>query len=406
MGAADTVWRMICSQTLDADPDVMCRWMAPESYLDGHWDLRSDVWMFGVLLWELFNWADLPWGGVADGDVMRHIQNREKLGRSEQCPEAVYDVMLKCWKIDASTRITADMIEEAMAELCASMSLDALVWPSTGGRPLKQRESRTSSAAAAMQAFEQLEVRADSIKKIKRLGSGEFGEVLLCTLSAKGTSSRVAVKYVKEGSSESAVDKFRLEAQLLAGLRHGHIVEVKAVCFGQSPHFIALELMEGGDLQSYLETHADALRLARSVQQDLMGVLVQVAEAMEYLERKKIVHRDLAARNVLVGSAGLSLVKLSDLGMSRTLTTSYYRKTASYKVPAKWMAPESLFEQISTHASDVWSFGVLSWEVMSLGAEPYPDMSAEDAVRAVIGGYRMPRPVLCSSELFASVTVE
>ena len=102
-----------------------------------------------------------------------------------------------------------------------------------------------------------------------------------------------------------------------------------------------------------------------------------------------------------MSASGLSDVKLSDLGMSRTLTSSYYRKTAKYKVPAKWMAPESLFENISTHASDVWSFGVFAWELFSLGEDPYDDMDAEQAIRAIIRGYRMPRPTLCSSELFA-----
>ena len=93
-------------------------------------------------------------------------------------------------------------------------------------------------------------------------------------------------------------------------------------------------------------------------------------------------------------------MKLSDLGMSRTLTSSYYRKTAKYRVPAKWMAPESLFQQKWTHASDVWSFGVLMWEVTSFGSEPYSALDAEQAVRAIAGGYRMARPEACSSEPF------
>ena len=101
-----------------------------------------------------------------------------------------------------------------------------------------------------------------------------------------------------------------------------------------------------------------------------------------------------------MSASGLNDVKLSDLGMSRTLTSSYYRKTAKYKVPAKWMAPESLFENISTHASDVWSSGVLMWEVTSFGSEPYYAFDAEQAVRAIAGGYRMARPEACSTELF------
>ena len=138
---------------------------------------------------------------------------------------------------------------------------------------------------------------------------------------------------------------------------------------------------------------------------------------------------------MLVGAGGLSVVKLSDVGLSRPLMASeYYRKTTKgkvrvittelygvlnealntfsmastgshlschiiFQVPAKWMAPESLLDKRYTHASDVWSFGVLAWEVMSLGAEPYEDMTAEAAVRAVIQGFRMPRPELCPHDM-------
>ena len=71
----------------------------------------------------------------------------------------------------------------------------------------------------------------------------------------------------------------------------------------------------------------------------------------------------------------------------------------TYTVPAKWMAPESIFDQISTHLSDVWSFGILAWEVFSLGEEPYPEMPVEQALRSILKGYRMPRPELCPVEL-------
>ena len=127
--------------------------------------------------------------------------------------------------------------------------------------------------------------------------------------------------------------------------------------------------MRGGDLHRYLKREVEELKVRPTIKLDLLNALVQIAEAMAYLERKKIVHRDLAARlvpvidsfvdiiyrfswrrNVLLGDNGLETVKLSDLGMSRLLSSSYYRKTASYRVPAKWMAPETILESISTHA--------------------------------------------------------
>ena len=108
----------------------------------------------------------------------------------------------------------------------------------------------------------------------------------------------------------------------------------------------------------------------------------------------------MCCSNVLVGGAGLDEVKLSDVGLSRTLASSdYYRKTSNNKVPVKWMAPESILERVYTSASDAWSYGVLCWEVYSLGATPYPGKKAEQVLAALKGGYRMERPPLCPPQM-------
>jgi proto-oncogene tyrosine-protein kinase Ret len=118
------------------------------------------------------------------------------------------------------------------------------------------------------------------------------------------------------------------------------------------------------------------------------------------------VHRDLAARNVLVGVDGLSTVKLSDVGLSRTLASSdYYRKTSNMKVPIKWMAPESIFERLYTSASDVWSYGVLCWEVYSLGLAPYHGQSADQLISMLMRGERLMQPELCPSPVFVNMFV-
>jgi serine/threonine protein kinase len=103
---------------------------------------------------------------------------------------------------------------------------------------------------------------------------------------------------------------------------------------------------------------------------------------------------------VLVGAAGLSVVKLSDVGLSRTLASSdYYRKTSNNLVPVKWMAPESILERMYTSASDVWSFGILCWEVFSLGEVPYPRRTAEEVLLLLKRGERMPKPDLCPDNM-------
>jgi fibroblast growth factor receptor 2/cadherin 2 type 1 (N-cadherin) len=112
----------------------------------------------------------------------------------------------------------------------------------------------------------------------------------------------------------------------------------------------------------------------------------------------------MTSRNVLVGSEGLNKVKLSDVGLSRTLTSSdYYRKVSSNKVPLKWMAPESILERLYTSASDVWSFGVLCWEIYALGDTPYKQFRTDEIVMTVLRGFRMPCPPLCHADVYVGV---
>ena len=121
--------------------------------------------------------------------------------------------------------------------------------------------------------------------------------------------------------------------------------------------------------------------------------------ALEHLERHGVVHRDVAARNVLVG-ADLSLVKLSDLGATRVLGDStYYRQKSAAQVPVKWMAPEALLEAKYTSASDVWSFGVLAYEVTSFAVTPYGALGPQEVMEELKKGYRLPQPPDCPPDL-------
>lgn len=119
---------------------------------------------------------------------------------------------------------------------------------------------------------------------------------------------------------------------------------------------------------------------------------------MEYLASKRCVHRDLAARNVLVCEN--NVLKIADFGLARNIQGDYYRKTTDGRVPIKWMAPESLSGQRYTSQSDVWSYGVVLWELMTLGRSPYPGINAHDLHPLLEGGYRMPAPYNCPPEVY------
>ena len=173
------------------------RWMAPESYFDATWDMRSDVWMFGVLLWEVFSWAELPWDGLQDGEVMKAIQRRDKLEQPALCPADVYAVMLECWKLDVQSRSSAEQVSAAL-EACAGEATAELKWPGV----LRVVASVDASSKATELA--ELEVAAESVEFHKVLGSGEFGEVVLGTLTRGGIRTSVAVKTLKAGEGLNA----------------------------------------------------------------------------------------------------------------------------------------------------------------------------------------------------------
>lgn len=120
---------------------------------------------------------------------------------------------------------------------------------------------------------------------------------------------------------------------------------------------------------------------------------------MEYLSSKSCLHRDLAARNVLVSED--KILKIGDFGLARDVEhMDYYRKTTEGRLPVKWMAPEAIFESKYTSQSDVWSFGILLWEIMTLGATPYPSTSVNELFEVIKRGERMKRPPSCPLNIY------
>ncbi|XP_077343359.1 ephrin type-A receptor 7 isoform X5 [Lithobates pipiens] len=272
------------------------------------------------------------------------------------------------------------------------------------------------------------ELDASCIKIERVIGAGEFGEVCSGRLKLPGKRDvAVAIKTLKVGYTEKQRRDFLCEASIMGQFDHPNVVHLEGVVTRGKPVMIVIEYMENGALDAFLRkslemfTSAPKSKRTGSTQTmpfvkvqtlntpgsnaqkhdgqftviQLVGMLRGIAAGMRYLADMGYVHRDLAARNILVNS---NLVcKVSDFGLSRVIdddADAVYTTTGG-KIPVRWTAPEAIQYRKFTSASDVWSYGIVMWEVMSYGERPYWDMSNQDVIKAIEEGYRLPAPMDC-----------
>ncbi|KAM5163840.1 ephrin type-B receptor 3 [Mantella aurantiaca] len=241
------------------------------------------------------------------------------------------------------------------------------------------------------------EIDISCVKIEEVIGAGEFGEVCRGRLKQAGRREQlVAIKTLKAGYTEQQRRDFLGEASIMGQFDHPNIIRLEGVVTRSRPVMILTEFMENGALDSFLRMNDGQFTVIQ-----LVGILRGIASGMKYLSEMNYVHRDLAARNILVNS---NLVcKVSDFGLSRFLENSRsdptYTSSLGGKIPIRWTAPEAISYRKFTSASDVWSYGIVMWEVMSYGERPYWDMSNQDVINAVEQDYRLPPPMDCPSAL-------
>ncbi|XP_027026036.1 ephrin type-B receptor 2 [Tachysurus fulvidraco] len=241
------------------------------------------------------------------------------------------------------------------------------------------------------------EIDMSCVKIEQVIGAGEFGEVCSGNLRLPGKREiLVAIKTLKSGYTEKQRRDFLSEASIMGQFDHPNIIHLEGVVTKSFPVMIITEFMENGSLDSFLRQNDGQFTVIQ-----LVGMLRGIAAGMKYLCDMNYVHRDLAARNILVNS---NLVcKVSDFGLSRFLeddtSDPTYTSALGGKIPIRWTAPEAIQYRKFTSSSDVWSYGIVMWEVMSYGERPYWDMSNQDVINAIEQDYRLPPPMDCPNTL-------
>ncbi|RXG59388.1 Tyrosine kinase receptor Cad96Ca [Armadillidium vulgare] len=260
------------------------------------------------------------------------------------------------------------------------------------------RESRKSSRVSNVSSGTKKKpikgVPRHKVRVLEILGEGCFGQVWKCDAMDLGVKGRrtVAVKTLKESAGQAEQNDLMQELKVLKSLSyHPNVVSLLGCCTEKEPIFVILEYMVGGKLQSYLRSSRanghpyDNLHGVSSslTPRDLTIFALQTAKGMDFLSQNGIIHRDLAARNVLVGDN--KICKVADFGFARDVANNHiYERKSDGRLPISQM---------------LWSFGVLLWEIVTLGSTPYPGRSAVDVMKRVKDGYRLEKPDHCKREV-------
>uniref|UniRef100_A0A1A8CXK3 Receptor protein-tyrosine kinase n=1 Tax=Nothobranchius kadleci TaxID=1051664 RepID=A0A1A8CXK3_NOTKA len=299
--------------------------------------------------------------------------------------------------------IAAGVVGGLLAALIAGLSVFVLLRrrhikrKRTMRRLLQERglvEPLTPSGQAPNQALLRI-LKEPEFKKMKVLGSGAFGTVYKGLWVPEGEDVKipVAIKVLREATSPKANKEILDEAYVMASVEHPHVCRLLGICLTSTVQLIT-QLMPYGCLLDYVKENKDSIG-----SQHLLNWCVQIAKGMSYLEERHLVHRDLAARNVLVKTP--HHVKITDFGLAKLLNADEKEYHADGgKVPIKWMALESILNRTYTHQSDVWSYGVTVWELMTFGTKPYDGIPASEISGILEKGERLPQPPICTIDVY------
>uniref|UniRef100_A0A673LV68 Tyrosine-protein kinase n=1 Tax=Sinocyclocheilus rhinocerous TaxID=307959 RepID=A0A673LV68_9TELE len=377
-------------------------WIAPECVQDtANLSIAADKWGFGTTLWEICYNGEIP---LKD----KKLTEKERF-YAAQCQLATPDceelakLMTHCMTYDPHQRLffraivrDIDMVEKQIFILLKVLN----VYPSIQPVPMLEVDPTV---------FEKR-----FLKKIRDLGEGHFGKVELCRYDPRGdrTGELVAVKSLKPENREEQSSNLWREIHILRELYHENIVKYKGICHEEGGRSIKLimEFLPAGSLKEYLPRNKAHIDL-----KTLLSYAVQICQGMDYLGSRNYIHRDLAARNVLVENE--STVKIGDFGLTKSIKDNegYYTVKDDLDSPVFWYAPECLIHCKFYRASDVWSFGVTLYELLTycdtscspmsvflkMIGPTHGQMTVTRLVKVLEEGKRLPKPDGCSDRLYS-----
>lgn len=370
---------------------VGCRGWVPSSYLTLATSLHTHLWYHGSMSRTSAEY--LLASGISGSFLLRDSESKPgEYSVSVRYETAIYHYHIK-QDSDQKYFISSEHKFSTLPELVHHHSHTAdglpsvLLYPAT--KSVKPRMYSMSPTSADEWELDRSEMRMKD-----KLGGGQYGDVY----EAKWIKYNrvVAVKTLRGADTSNTLEEFLKETAILKSIKHPNLVQLLGVCTREPPFYIVTEFMSEGNLLEYLRRKGvgevnllTKYHMAR-----------QICSAMEYLESRKYIHRDLAARNCLVEDN--HVIKVADFGLSRLVTSDVddYMAKQGTKFPIKWTAPEGLAYNRFSTKSDVWSFGVLLWEVCTHGLSPYAGMELTQIYDKLESGYRMEKPENCPANFY------
>ncbi|XP_066298173.1 uncharacterized protein [Branchiostoma lanceolatum] len=315
-----------------------------------------------------------------------------------------YAAAFRQHKVDGEGAMSlhGDMLAELVPEIGPRAKLK---------KALQELKDNQDSTESSRPVHSDWEIPRSSLTVGKILGKGQFGEVRMGELRMRGVTQTVAVKILKASAEEKDKEDLMGELDILVTVgRHDNIISLVGACTVEGPLTLVIEYAPNGCLKDWLKNNrpkelnqTDDKIIATSGIQLPMDQLIMfgtdIANGMSHLAAMQCVHRDLAARNVLLGRD--LTAKISDFGLSRDIyEESEYANSRKSQLPVRWLSHESLLYRKYTTQSDVWSFGILLWEIMTMGKKPYGRMTGKELMKLLPDGYRLEKPALCPQDVY------
>nr|XP_046231733.1 tyrosine-protein kinase JAK2a isoform X1 [Scatophagus argus] len=381
-------------------------WVPPECIENSqNLSLATDKWGFGTTLWEICSGGDKPLSTLDCSKKILFYEDRHQLPAPKWTELA--NLINSCMDYEPSHRPAFRAIIRDLNSLFTP-DYELLV-----ESDMVPNRTRGSGFPWASESQESAQFEERHLIFLKQLGKGNFGSVEMCRYDPlqDSTGEVVAVKKLQHSTAEHLRD-FEREIEILRSLQHENIVKYKGVCYsaGRRNLRLIMEYLPYGSLRDYLIKHKDHFDSKK-----LLHYASQICKGMDYLGMKRYIHRDLATRNILVESE--MRVKIGDFGLTKVLPQDkeYYTVREPGESPIFWYAPESLTESKFSVASDVWSFGVVLYELFTysdknssppavfmekMGNEKQGQMIVYHLIDLLKQGYRLPAPDNCPKEIY------